>query len=256
MTNYREPCEFLEWDSEFFGYRIGRILRDHLDQKLIDSIIEWSALNQIDCLYFLAEADDIKTIRLAEDNNFRMVEIRTNYEWVLKNWNPEIKTRPTEKLLVRPVRSEDMNILQQISSYSYTDSRWYCDPCFPEEKCQLYFQKWIQKSAEEGDVCVLVAEIDGDILGYILGTRLKNKNEGAFELCAVRIDQRGQGIATELLISGLNWYVKAGIHRMTASTQGRNIKVQRTLLRQGFLLFSVQLYYHKWFTPCFEGDRA
>jgi len=256
MKNKPEPCKFLSWDSDFFGFRIGSISNSILNPELMVSINDWSSLNQIDCLYFLARADDVKSIRVAEDNNFHMVEIRVTYEGVLKDWNPETRPRTSEKLRVRPVHSGDIRFLQEIAGYSYPNSRWYFDPCFTEEKCQLYFQTWIKKSAEGGADFVLVAEVDGEILGYISGNKVKNKPEGVYELTAVRTDQRRHGIGHELFKSGLDWYVKAGVERVTVNTQGRNLGTHRMIQRHGFLPKSIHLYYHKWFTPCGKGNGA
>src|SRR5512135_2662223 len=75
-----EFCQYLEWDSEFFQRRIARVIGNRLSQEMIDPIMNWCGFRNINCLYFLADSDDSTTIRLAEDNAFRFVDIRMTLE--------------------------------------------------------------------------------------------------------------------------------------------------------------------------------
>jgi hypothetical protein len=43
-------CSYLEWDSNFFGLRIGRIESHRLDPEVLTAATEWAHENQIDCL--------------------------------------------------------------------------------------------------------------------------------------------------------------------------------------------------------------
>src|SRR5258708_11307126 len=73
-------CEFLDWDSEFFGRRIARVNVSCLTEELVGEIDAWCRLNRIDCLYFLANATDRQTARLAQKNMFRFVDVRGTLE--------------------------------------------------------------------------------------------------------------------------------------------------------------------------------
>ena len=88
MTN--EPCVFLQWDTDFFGFKVARVNGHNLDVEKIKDIYRWCEDYEIECLYFLAGSDDPKTIRCAEDHNFRLVEVRVNMDSSLKNWDPSV----------------------------------------------------------------------------------------------------------------------------------------------------------------------
>ena len=60
-----EICSLLEWDTEFFAYRIARLNLSQLKPENIALIDIWCEDNQIECLYFLADSDDALTTRLA-----------------------------------------------------------------------------------------------------------------------------------------------------------------------------------------------
>jgi len=245
-----QPCQFLPWDTDFFGHRIARVNRQRFDHDFLGDVCNWCKDHSIDCLYFLARADDPQTVLLAEDHGFRLVEVRITLERSLLDWDPEIRPKASENVYVRPVRHEDLPVLQDIAGKSYIDSRFYFDKCFSQDKWRAYYRTWIRKSCEGGADLALVAEQEGQVVGYITGLVARDKAEGIYELTGVEPSVRGNGVGQELFRSGLDWYVRAGVQHIQVVTQGRNVKVQRMILRHGFLTCSCQLYYHKWFSMC------
>ena len=247
MNETSDPCQFLQWDTDFFGYRIARIEAQRLEPKLVDTIYSWCEKHTINCLYFLADSNDSQTIRLAEDHDFRLVEIRITLERTLNNWDPETRPRSVEDVHIRAVRYEDIPIVKSIARNCYVDSRFYFDNKFPEEKWQAYYETWVTKSCQGGADLVLVAEKGGEVVGYITGLIDKTTHEGIYELTGVKESARKSGVGQELFRSGLDWYVRSGIESIWVATQGRNIPTQRMIQRNGFITRSCQLYYHKWF---------
>ncbi|MBN2550094.1 MAG: GNAT family N-acetyltransferase [Anaerolineales bacterium] len=242
-----EPCLFLQWDTDFFGYRIARAAVSALDDQTVKSIYNWCELHRIECLYFLAGAEDRQTIRLAENNGFRLVEIRLNMERSLRAWDPETRPRQAEDVIIRNATPEDVPVCQDIARTSYVDSRYYFDEHFSEEKWQAYYATWIKKSLQGGAELALVAEKDNQVVGYITGVLSKEKPEAMYELTGVRETARKAGVGQELFRAGLDWYVRHGIQYVWLATQGRNVPTQRMVQRNGLITRSCQLYYHKWF---------
>jgi ribosomal protein S18 acetylase RimI-like enzyme len=246
-----EPCLFLQWDTDFFGRRIGRVNSSQLDEKLVEAIYAWSEQNHIDCLYFLADADDIDTIRLAEELDFRLVEIRLNMERGLTDWDPATRPHTAPEIHIRRGKLEDIPRLQEIARYSYYDSRFYFDRCFPEASWQAYYATWVKKSFEGGAQIALVAEHKGEIVGYITGLiDQQDSTRGQYELTGVDPQARNMGVGSELFRSGIDRFVQAGVQYVWLATQGRNIPTQRMVQRNGFITRSCQLYFHKWFSTC------
>ena len=87
MKMNSEICEYLAWDSDFFGVRIGRANTNRLNVDSIEQIKAWCLAHSIDCLYFLADSNDPKTIRIAEDHDFNLVEVRLTSRRNLIDWN-------------------------------------------------------------------------------------------------------------------------------------------------------------------------
>lgn len=241
------PYQFLEWDTNFFGFRIGRANINRLDNASLALLHQWQRENQIQCLYFLANADDRDTIALAEQEGFHLVEVRLIFERSLKDWQPQSRPIAAEGVIIRPAQAADIPALREIAMNSYVDSRFYFDRRFPENKWQEYYAFWVKKSCEGGAELALVAEMNGEIVGYITGQVDRTKSEAMYELTGVKESVRRLGVGQELFRSGLDWYVQQGIAYVWLATQGRNVVTQRMVQRNGFITRACQLYYHKWF---------
>ena len=99
----------LEWDSEFFGFRIARAF---VAQSAADGvrIVEECARHKVRCLYFLAEAGDIATIRLLEQQGFGFADVRLT----LIHQSPGAGQSP-EIPGIRRARAEDVTALECIA---------------------------------------------------------------------------------------------------------------------------------------------
>jgi len=238
------PCKYLDWDSEFFGLRIGRVTENRLQPETIEQINQWADLQRIDCLYFLADIGDLKTIRLAEINEFRMVDIRVTLEKIID----KSTTIPNQASIgsIRLVSPDDLNALKAIARVSYHDTRFYADTNFPVARADALYEIWIEKSCKGYADAVFVLEIDQQSAGYI-SCHLLGEGKGNIGLVGVSQNSQGKSIGNLLIDSALNWFVGKNVTQVSVVTQGRNIKAQRLYQRCGFLTRSLQFWYHRWF---------
>jgi dTDP-4-amino-4,6-dideoxy-D-galactose acyltransferase len=233
-------CEYLAWDSEFFSRRIARVSPKRLAQPDIGEIFLWCRKNAIDCLYFLAGSDDSETISLAEDNGFRLVDLRLTLETrVSQNANG----RQHEG--VRVARPADIPALREIARTSHRQSRFYSDSRFPVDLSDDLYAVWIEKSCNGFANTVLVAEFNGEPAGYV--TCSVSHSEGQIGLLGVSQASQGNGVGRALVESALNWFASQNVELVRVVTQGRNRNAQRLYQRCGFLTHSQELWYHQWF---------
>ena len=240
-----EPCRFLPWDSDFFGLRIAQVESNHLDNVSITQINYWCLQNNIDCLYFLADPDFSETIRLAELDQFHLVDIRVT---MCHQYRPtKENNQPPPPLMIRPYQSSDMTELSNIARKSFTGSRFYSDPCFLRDKCDDLYDAWIKNSCEGYANQVLVADFDSVPKGFITCHVHENLQEGKIGLVGVNEESRGQGIGKSLVQSALRYFSERGVNSVSIAMQGSNIIAQRLCEQVGFSMYSLQLWYHKWF---------
>ena len=240
----RDPvCTYLEWDSEFFQRRIARLNRRRLHPATIAECARFCQQHSIDCIYLLADSDDPETPRLAEGNDFHFVDIRITLERPVRQEElADYGCNPT-----RFARESDLPALRAIARTAHCDTRFYFDEHFAREKCDLLYQTWIENSFRGFAQAVLVAEADGEPAAYL--TCHLNGQVSQIGLLGVAESRRGKGLATRLVRAFLSWSREQGAIRAMVVTQGRNVQAQRLYQHNGFLNSSLQLWYHRWFTP-------
>jgi dTDP-4-amino-4,6-dideoxy-D-galactose acyltransferase len=236
-------CRLLEWDSEFFGRRIASASVSRLRADTVEEILAWCQTSRIECLYFLADPDDVETVRLAEDHGFRLVDIRMTLEC-------DVPRAPTEEdcAPIRPAREEDIPALQAIARVSYDQTRFHYDGGFPVERCQKLYETWIEKSCRGWAQAVLVGEWEGGPAG-VISCVVPKPGHGQIGLLGVEPRARGAGLAAQLVRAAQRWFAGHEAAKVSVVTQGRNLAAQRLYQRCGFRTRAVQLWYHRWFIP-------
>ncbi len=266
MQPRTEICQWLEWDSNFFGRQIARLNIHRLEPALIPQIMDWCSSRQIDCLYFLADADHVPTAELAARHGFQFVDIRLTLE---RPCPTQALAPPKDPALqpnvVRPYQPADLPTLRELASGLHPDSRFFVDTHFPEQRSRGLFATWIEKNCCDPQGAVFVApglsadagalslpappqrapSPTGKILGYITARRA-DEHTGQIDLLGVAAEARGQGLGRELIAVSLDWMTQKGFARAIVITQGRNVPAQRLYQRCGFVTRSLQLWYHRW----------
>lgn len=232
-------CERLAWDSEFFGLRIARVREASLDMTAVHGVKSYCSAEGIDCLYYLANAEDSTSGAVAQAGGFQFVDIRMTLERSAGDY--PIRETPG----VRPFQPPDLTTLQAIARTSHRDSRFYADPHFSRPACDHLYEVWIGRSCAGWAQSVLVAESNGAPVGYIT-CHLNTASAGSIGLVAVHREFHGKGIGRQLVDASFEFFRRSGAAHVSVVTQGRNIASQRLYQRCGFLTKAVQVWYHRW----------
>lgn len=236
-------CDFLEWDSSFFGKRIARANIACLSAESVAEILAWCTLHKIDCLYFLATSGDQQTTNLAQDNKFRLVDVKVTLEYQIGTTLGDYSPRHT----VRDAVDSDIPALREFASRNHHDSRFYYDGHFPSSLCDTLYQTWIEKSCHGWANKVLVIGESGEPKGY-LTCHIPSPGMGQIGLVGVCETAQGKGIGKDLVSSAIRWFAQQGVKNVKVVTQGRNVGAQRLYQRARFLTGSVELWFHRWFS--------
>jgi glycosyltransferase involved in cell wall biosynthesis/predicted N-acetyltransferase YhbS len=260
----------LEWDSSILGKRSARIdyinsFPAHIDDARIETIHQ--LLGQIkqfanDKHIHLIDArvsnQDLFLMRAFEAAGFHTVDVLATLG-ANKNKIDQILARTefqhegdrrkfSEDLLVRPMREEDIPVLSQLSYDAFGDptmiqDRFFLEPSIPHTKAQALFREWflnLAKHHQEGRGQVLVAEMNGQTVGYIgLEPLLPYQKEQWWSdaLNAVAPAARGQGVYRALVISALDYVRNAGGDGLITKTQSSTYRVINTWLHLGCNLY-------------------
>lgn len=240
-------CEILEWDSEFFGYRIARVLESLLTPERASAIDDWSREHGVECLYFLADFHDRETVRAAEGAGFAFVDARLTLERKSLGKDSTADPRIPDGVLIRPARPEDIADLAPIAGAIHSDTRFFWDLHFARERCEALYRLWFKKSCEGLAERVFVAEIDKRPMGYVTCQLGATESVGSIGLLGLSPEAQGRGIAPALVGTAVHWFDDRGVESVSVVTQARNMGAQRVYQRCGFLSREMQLWYHKWF---------
>jgi len=245
--NAGEPlCAVLEWDSTFFGWTIARAMVPSLTPERGRAIEAWCAEHAVDCLYFLAAADDRATGRVLEDLGFHLVDIRVTLERTIGPELSDLAGLAEAAALVRPAAPADIAALKAIAGVSHRNTRFHADVRFDREQCDELYRVWIEKSCLGDAERVFVIDQDGSPAGYM--TVHLEGSAGRLGLLGVDPARRRGGLARRLVLGALAWLRDQKAGRAYLLTQGVNVDSQRLFQGLGFRTSAVALWYHRWFS--------
>lgn len=204
----------------------------------------WSDEKGVRCVYLLASSDDAATARAAEDGGFRLVDLRVELRQEIAGQRAR-GPRPSPD--VREASADDHARLREIARTSHGTTRFYADPNFPDERCDDLYETWIERSLGGWAASVLVVESDGRAAGYCSCHLEAAARAGSIGLIAVDASDRRTGAGAALAEGAVAWCARRGADTMSVVTQGRNVAALRTFQRAGFLVSSVDLWFHKWY---------
>jgi len=243
-----QPVEILPWDSQFFGFKVGRVLlKNPAAEELAEAVLQANR-GGIVCLYWLADCADSLASSPATTCGFRLVDIRVTFEHALSaraGENPPLSC-------VRRYVPEDLPALVALARKSHRDSRFFSDGSFAEERCEALYEEWIRKSCQSGSSVVLVAVPEEQPAGYCTCS-VSRDGVGNIGLIAVDPRWRRARLGTALVESALDHFRAESMRTATVVTQGRNLASQRLYQRGGFVTQSIQLWYHRWNS---EGQKG
>jgi SAM-dependent methyltransferase len=260
-----EPCRFLEFDSDLFGIRVAEVCGDTLDEQSAAAVAAWCRDNDVDCLYFLA-ADDPDSAKAAVRAGFTNVDERVT---LAKRLEPgesgglSLETAEgedgrvaglasAERPQVRPCEARDVPPLVEMARANHHDSRFYVDPGFGRKAADRLFETWIAKSCDGWAERVLVAELEGEPVGYVTCHLDEDAGgpgrppAGRIGLVGVAEARRGTGVGSAVLAAALEWFDEQGANVVTVTTQGRNAAARALYEAAGFETESARTWYHLW----------
>jgi dTDP-4-amino-4,6-dideoxy-D-galactose acyltransferase len=242
-----EVCDFLEWDSNFFGFRIGRVRSTVLNPELAKEVDAWATENQIDGLYFLAESNNSQSVVVAEDFHYRLQDVRLIFEYPLSK--PYAAPDLGEGVQLRFATSEDVEALKPLTQNAFSMSRFYNDPHFSPESRERLYEVWLTRSIKEDFADrVIIATQENEALAYITCQLNRQSKIGSIGLLGVAEAARGKQLGQHLVYKAYDYFRQEGMETVTVVTQMRNISAQRLYQACGFRTLEVHLWYHKWYS--------
>ncbi len=144
--------------------------------------------------------------------------------------------------IVRPATDADMPALGRLGAallrthHDFDPLRFLTPPDQPESG----YAWFLGTQMDEPDACVLVAEVDGEVVGYVyaglepMSWKELRDAAGFIHDVAVAETHRGRGIGASLVQRASDWLREQGAPRVLLWTAERNAAARRLFLRLGF----------------------
>lgn len=228
----------LDWDSNFFGYRVGKL--DYY--KSVISLHDLRDLNHYDLVYLYAHE------KINEDrelpNPFTKVIFSTSLDET--NLNSFERYENISELDLKNIKGEDWYQLIGLGYQSGIYSRFKLDRNFSESEFQDLYKKWIENSINQkiADQIIVSRDNGNNINGFI--TISHDKDGTQIGLFAVSYKSRRKGIGSKLISASKYLAKKNNSEKLTVATQQENTKACDFYFKNGFKKKKSIDIYHLW----------
>jgi len=230
--------ELLDWDSRFFGLRIGRLTQPPASASELGGALEAARGERIDCVYAVAPAEAIESAWILESAGFVVRDLRLDFARAVAD-------APSTGA-ARAWSEADLAALERIAEVAFTGTRFAADPTFSRDAVRNLYRTWIANSCRGFADAVLVDGPDGDPFGFATLHREKHASHARIGLIGIGAAHRAQGVGSRLVAAALGWAAEQGCDRLHVATQANNVGAQRLYQRNGFTTVSATAWYHLW----------
>ena len=132
-------CRILDFDTEFFGLRIGRISHDSPGREEFRRALSWCRDRGVRCLYFLCPSTALESALAAAQAGFELIDLRVSlFAKLEKGPRPAAGEAPT-----RLARLEDLPALRELAGTQFRETRFWTDQRFPRDRAAELYRLWI-----------------------------------------------------------------------------------------------------------------
>jgi dTDP-4-amino-4,6-dideoxy-D-galactose acyltransferase len=222
----------VEWDSDFFGYNVGKIFLDEKDE--FDSEKFREAKNDFKIIYIFSK----KTISELREH---LVEEKLNFKKKLDK-KCLIKSSPIYFNSLIHSRKE----LFDLAIVSGTQSRYKLDINFDNNEFERLYEKWIDNSIQnlESKTKIIIYLLNHIIVGFTVFS-IKDLNVN-IELIAVDKKFRGKGIGSKLIKQVEEIAIDFNCETMDVNTQSINNDSIQLYIKNNFMCVNKTYIYHYW----------
>ena len=238
MINTLEP---LMWDTEFLGYRVGRLQPETTATSPVQALIEKARAQHYRLLYWSVAPDDTQAVATARLIGARLADRKITYAMpvtappVLANGIEQV-TKLTPQLL-------------SLALQSGHQSRYQTDPEFATDVYQRLYTRWIENSIN-GEIAREVLVYRPTSSAAEMGLITLGVKKGRVDIGLLAVDERvrGQSIGTRLIEAAQQRTNAWGLDTLQVVTQQSNAGACRFYEHCGFAPSSLEHIYHLWLT--------
>ncbi|MEK7463247.1 MAG: GNAT family N-acetyltransferase [Patescibacteria group bacterium] len=238
----------LDWDSKFFGFKIGSCQGKALEEKGVDEFIKEFKDKKLDCAYIFCNEKDPICAQLDKNASVLSVDGHVKYELLKQDLIADKK--PKEVLgkcsIINgggKIKEDTIKEIELLSEDTALVSRFYIDPKLRPQARAMY-KIWVDNILNDKNGLTTVNIVDSQITGMV--ACLLKDDVGVVELVKVKAGFEGMGIAGKLMECAINALFERGAEKISVTTQIGNEPARHLYERSGFQLKQTTKIYHWW----------
>lgn len=235
-----ECCEILDWDSNFFGYKVCKVKIEIEEAGDLDSVLEKMVSEQCTLAYYLSKNMISTILKQSPVLNIVLVDRKTVFIKTI-NANGNLSNKSVSIYTDEVPNQALLQLAVQAGKYS----RFFIDKKIGEEKAAELYELWMINSVNKSIAKeILVYNESNNPVGFVtLGDK---KGRGDIGIIAVDKNCRGKGIGKILMLEAENWFLRNGYKSVQVVTQGDNTAACNLYSNYGYEIESVEFFYHIW----------
>ncbi|MEO6994135.1 MAG: GNAT family N-acetyltransferase [Lacunisphaera sp.] len=228
----------LDWDSDFFRLKIGKIDLQGLDLNGLDQEICNARNRGYSLLYLFGSLDNRLHPDWQNENGCNLVDTKVTYE--------KFGLRP--KITLPGILSHETDKIEQLYELAYESgkySRFKLDHRFGSESFKSLYRAWVDNSVSRMIADhILVYKEGHSVCGFC--TVRRSNDKATIGLIAVSPQHQGRGIGRNLCEAVEAWSVQHGCQKITVATQMANEGACRFYEKMGMAIVESMDIYHLW----------
>jgi dTDP-4-amino-4,6-dideoxy-D-galactose acyltransferase len=226
----------LEWDTNFFGINIARLVCDGINETEFNNAIELLKRRRFQLIYCVCRDQESESFARVMG---QLVDKKVVYH---KVFNHEVL--PAGNNIEEYLEEEPSQKLYDLAIQSGLYSRFKIDTKLSDGKFDELYKAWIRNSTlKKMAFKVLISKENDDLVGMItLGEKDGRADIG---LLAVDCKYRGKGIGKSLIIAAENEFKKI-FKEGQIVTQKDNLPACNLYEKNGYKIEKVEAIYHIW----------
>lgn len=224
----------LEWDSNFFGFEIGKCIIE--DCRCFDVLKFKEEANSYKLVY-------IVTNEIIKFKDIKLVDTKLTFSKKLENI-PLVKKDSNLKTFDKSI--DCFETIEKLAIVSGEYSRFRVDPNFNKNDFESLYKQWIYNSVfNHKALKTLIYKENNKILGFSTLEKLSD-SLGNIGLVAVDINERGKKIGNKLINHTILKAKCENFKNIQVITQKDNLPAVNLYKKCGFILNETQFIYHYW----------
>jgi dTDP-4-amino-4,6-dideoxy-D-galactose acyltransferase len=230
--------EYLEWDSHFFGFKIGKVTIFSFQKEEVEFLLQEARDSGFQLLYFFSPLLSPELKVFMEAYQAKLMDEKTTFRKTV----PVVQK--TLDFTVQPYQGSINESLRELALESGKYSRFKIDDRLAHKFAAMY-ESWMVNSLNKSIADeTLVALMNGQIAGMV--TLKKFAGVGKIGIIAVHPDFQGKKIGKALLTATDHWYMNHGISEAEVVTQKENTIACSFYEKNGYQIHKIEYIYHLW----------